>query len=182
MFWNNVKIALRNLRKNKVFALVNILGLALGLTIYVFGGLIVKYERTQNAARIYTIGSTAAPDLNVGIDKFNATFTTIGPIIAAELQDVDAVARSVNRGFLLASGSESFYEDVSFADTRMSHSRTPRCSKYSTSITSTAIQLHWRIHLAWYSQSRPQSSILVAPMSLARPLHSTMNSTFASQL
>ncbi len=121
MFWNNVKIALRNLRKNKVFALVNILGLALGLTIYVFGGLIVKYERThdmffENAARIYTIGSTAAPDLNVGIDKFNATFTTIGPIIAAELQDVDAVARSVNRGFLLASGSESFYEDVSFAD------------------------------------------------------------------
>ena len=41
MFWNNVKIALRNLRMNYVFALVNILGLALGLTIYVFGGLLI---------------------------------------------------------------------------------------------------------------------------------------------
>src|SRR6056300_1683181 len=91
MFWNNVKIALRNLRKNKVFALVNILGLALGLTIYVFGGLLVKYESThdmffENAANIYTIGSIAAPDLDVGIDRFNATFTTVGPIIEAELQ------------------------------------------------------------------------------------------------
>ena len=121
MFWNNVKIALRNLRKNKMFALVNILGLAIGLTIYLFGGLLVKYESThdmffENASRIYTIGSIAAPDLNVGLDKFNATFTTVGPIIEAELQDVDAVARTVNQGFLLASGSESFYEGVSFAD------------------------------------------------------------------
>ena len=121
MFLNNVKIALRNLRKNKMFALVNILGLAIGLTIYLFGGLLVKYESThdmffENASRIYTIGSIAAPDLNVGLDKFNATFTTVGPIIEAELQDVDAVARTVNQGFLLASGSESFYEGVSFAD------------------------------------------------------------------
>jgi putative ABC transport system permease protein len=88
MFLNNVRIALRNLRKNKVFALVNILGLALGLTIYVFGGLLVKYERThdmffENASRTYTIGSIAAPDLDVGIDQMNATFTTVGPIISA---------------------------------------------------------------------------------------------------
>ena len=45
MFWNNVKIALRNLRKNKGFAAINITGLAIGLTVYVFGGLIVEYER-----------------------------------------------------------------------------------------------------------------------------------------
>jgi putative ABC transport system permease protein len=121
MFWNNVKIALRNLRKNKVFALVNILGLAIGLTIYVFGGLLVKYESThdmffENAERIYTVGATAAPDLNVGIDNFNSTFSAVGPIIEAELQDVEAVARTINMGFLLAAGEESFYEGITFAD------------------------------------------------------------------
>ena len=121
MFWNNVKIALRNLRKNKVFAAVNIFGLALGLTIYVFGGLLVKYEKThdmffENVSRIYTIGSIAAPDLNVGIDNFNATFPAVGPIIEAELQDADAVARTITRGFLLTAGPESFYEQISFAD------------------------------------------------------------------
>ena len=121
MFWNNVKIALRNLRKNKVFALVNILGLALGLTIYVFGGLLVKYENThdmffENAANTYTIGSVAAPDLNVGVERFNATFTTVGPIIEAELQDVQKVARTVPTEFLLSVGDKSFYESVNFSD------------------------------------------------------------------
>ena len=121
MFWNNVKIALRNLRKNKAFAAINISGLALGLTVYVFGGLLVNYERThdlffENAPRVYTLGSTAAPDLNVGVDKMNATFTTIGPIVEAELQDVEAVARTVNREFLLTMGAESFYQDVRFSD------------------------------------------------------------------
>ena len=97
MFWNHVKVALRNLRKNKLFATINILGLAIGLTVYVFGGLLVTYERThdmffENAERIYTIGSTAAPGLNVGIDKLNATYSAVGPIIETELrEDVEAV-------------------------------------------------------------------------------------------
>jgi hypothetical protein len=38
MFSNNLKIALRNLRKNKLFAFINIAGLALGMTVYVLGG------------------------------------------------------------------------------------------------------------------------------------------------
>jgi putative ABC transport system permease protein len=121
MFWNNVKIALRNLRKNKVFALVNILGLALGLTIYVFGGLLVKYESThdmffRNSANIYTIGSIAAPDLDVGVDNFNATFSAVGPLIDAELQDVELVARTVTSEYLLSVGDKSFYEGLHFAD------------------------------------------------------------------
>jgi putative ABC transport system permease protein len=121
MFWNHVKVALRNLRKNKLFAAINILGLAIGLTIYVFGGLLVKYEQThdlffENATRIYTIGATAAPGVNVGVDNFNSTFSAVGPIVEAELQDVEAVARTISREFLLSVGSESFYENIQFAD------------------------------------------------------------------
>src|SRR6056300_484219 len=98
MLWNNIIVALRNLRKNKGFAAINISGLALGLTIYVFGNLLVEYEETHdqvfsNVDRIYTIGATAAPELNVGVDKFNATFMAVGPIIKTELRDVEAVAR-----------------------------------------------------------------------------------------
>lgn len=121
MLWNNIIIALRNLRKNTVFAAINISGLALGLTIYVFGGLLVEYERThdaffENTSRIYTLGATAAPDLNVGVDKLNAVFTAVGPIVEAELLDIDAVARTVNREFLLTMGAESFYQGIQFSD------------------------------------------------------------------
>ena len=120
MFWNNVKIALRNIRKNKLFAAINIAGLALGLTIYVFGGLLVNYEKThdaffENSSRIFTIGSVAAPGLNVGIDRMNAAWTTIGPIIEAEIQDVEAVARVKNDEYLLTMGAESFYQSIRFA-------------------------------------------------------------------
>jgi putative ABC transport system permease protein len=121
MLWNNIMIALRNLRKNKAFAAINISGLALGLTIYIFGGLLVEYENTHdqsyaNVNRIYTIGSTANPELNVGVDKFNSTFMAVAPIIKAELSDIDAVARTRNREYLLTSGAESYYEGLRFAD------------------------------------------------------------------
>ncbi len=121
MIWNNVKIALRNLRKNRLFALINILGLAIGLTIFVFGGLLIRYEQTHdsfflNAGRTYTVGSIAAPELNVGVDQFNVVWSAIGPIIEAELGDVDAVARTILSEYLLRTGEESFYHQVRFAD------------------------------------------------------------------
>ena len=121
MLWNNIIIALRNLRKNKAFAAINISGLAIGLTIYVFGGLLIEYESTHdrsfaNVDRIYTVGGTAAPDLNVGVSKFNSTFMAVGPLIKAELTDIDAVARTRNQEYLLTMGSESYYEALRFAD------------------------------------------------------------------
>jgi len=118
MLWNNIIIALR---KNKALAAINISGLAIGLTIYVFGGLLTEYESThdqmfENVDRIYTIGATAAPELNVGVDKFNSVQMAVGPIIKAELSDIEAVARTRNQEYLLTMGSESFYEGIRFAD------------------------------------------------------------------
>jgi putative ABC transport system permease protein len=121
MLWNNIIIALRNLRKNKSFAAINISGLAIGLTIYVFGGLLVEYENTHdrvftNVDNIYTIGSIAAPELNVGVNNFNATFMAVGPIIETQLPDALAVARTRFEGYLLTVGDQGFYEGLRFAD------------------------------------------------------------------
>ena len=121
MFWNNVKIALRNLRKNKLFAFINIAGLALGMTLYVLGGLIAKYESTHdtffaNSDRTYTLGSHAAPELNVGIDKLNTVFSAVGPIVEAELSDVEAVARTLRYEYLVTMGDNSYYQTILFSD------------------------------------------------------------------
>jgi len=121
MFWNYVKIALRNLRKNKSFAAINITGLAIGMTIYVFGGLIVNYERTHdvffdNYDRTYTIGATASPELNVGVTEFNSVQSAVAPLIETEITDVEAVARTILREFLVTMGPDSFYEQIRFAD------------------------------------------------------------------
>ncbi len=121
MFRNNVKVALRNLRKHKMFALMNILGLAIGLTVFVFGQLLLRYEAThdaffEKASRTYTIGALAAPELNVGVDKINAMFSALAPIVEAELADVEFVARSEVREYLVGRGDESHYQAIRFAD------------------------------------------------------------------
>jgi len=121
MFWNYLKSALRNLRKNKLFAVINIAGLALGLTIYVFGGLLIEYEQThdkffKNADRIYTIGSHAAEGLDVGVDLLGSVFSAVGPIIETELSDVEMVARTEAREFLIKMDAEGFYESIQFTD------------------------------------------------------------------
>jgi putative ABC transport system permease protein len=121
MFWNYLISALRNLRKHKLFAAINIAGLAVGLTVYVFGGLLVEYEQThdlffEKAERTYTIGSTAAEGLDVAVSEMASTFTAVGPIIDAELSDVEMTARIVGREFLIKMGAEGFYQDIRFAD------------------------------------------------------------------
>ncbi|MDH4108390.1 MAG: ABC transporter permease [Gammaproteobacteria bacterium] len=121
MFWNNVKVALRNLQKNKFFATINIAGLAIGLTVFVFGNLLVRYETThdaffEKAARTYTIGSIAAPALNVGIDKFNSVHSALGPLIKTELPDVEYVARTLIWEYLVTMGADSYYQGIRFAD------------------------------------------------------------------
>ncbi len=121
MFWNNLKIAVRNLRKHKGFAAINIIGLAIGLTIYIFGGLLVQYEEThdaffENSSNIYTIGATASPKLNVGIDVMNSTFSAVGPLIDAEIPDVELTSRTIASEYLLSIGAEGFYQTLNFVD------------------------------------------------------------------
>jgi len=121
MFWNYLKSALRNLRKNKLFAVINIAGLSIGLTIYIFGGLLVEYEKThdrffEKSDRTYTIGSYAAEGLDVGISVMGSTYSTVGPIIDVESSDVEMTARTIAREFLIKTGSEGFYQDIRFAD------------------------------------------------------------------
>ncbi len=122
MVLNNFKIAFRNLRKHKLFAAINIIGLALGMAVYVLAGLIARYESNhdaffENSDRIYTLGINAAPGLNVGIDKMNVVNSAVGPILEAEHgEELDAVARTLRYEYLVSRGADGFYERVTFAD------------------------------------------------------------------
>ena len=121
MFWSNVKIAIRNLRKHKGFAAINIFGLAIGLVIFVFGDLLVRYEQTHdvffaNADRIFTVGVIAEPNSELPIDVMNSVQSAAAPIIKAELPDVEATARTIFWEYLVTMGADSFYEELVFAD------------------------------------------------------------------
>ena len=121
MFWSNVKVALRNVRKNKFFATINILGLAIGLTVFVFGSLLVNYEKThdaffKNVGNVYTLGTVVAPELKIGIPKINAVHSTMAPIIKVDLDDVEYVARSMLNEYLIGIRDDRFYQHIRFVD------------------------------------------------------------------
>ena len=62
MFRNYLKVVFRNIRNQKAFSLINILGLALGLAVCMFAIIYIRYELSydryhQNADNIYRITS-----------------------------------------------------------------------------------------------------------------------------
>ena len=121
MFQNYLKIALRTLVKNRVFAVINVLGLAIGLTVYLFGGMIASYEQEHdtmfsNHERTYTIGSLLSPQASIGVKSLDNTYSSLGPLIGADLAEIDTFARTIRRSYLVTTGDKHFHEVVRFAD------------------------------------------------------------------
>lgn len=121
MIKNYITTAFRNLLKNRLYALINVLGLAIGLAIYVFGTVLVDYERSHdqnfsNFDRIYTVTSTFSPTANISFISADSTYLAFGPLMKAGLPEVEHIARIRRDEFLLSIGEDAFYQDIRFAD------------------------------------------------------------------
>ena len=124
MLLNYFKIALRNLSKHRIYAAINIIGLALGLSVFLFGNLLAAYERNHDYMfadrdRIYTAGSLFSPDAEIGVGEIDSMYSAVAPLVRAELDGVEYNARTKHREFLVTVGEDSFYQSVCFADTQL---------------------------------------------------------------
>ncbi|MFA8433342.1 MAG: ABC transporter permease [Marinifilaceae bacterium] len=96
MLWNNLKITLRNLWKNKIFSLINLFGLAIGLAcciiLYLYVADELSYDKhNPNHERIYRLGTSF---------KFNeleltdpSTSPAVGPALVNEFPEVENSVR-----------------------------------------------------------------------------------------
>ena len=121
MFKNYLTIAWRQILKNKLYASINILGLVTGLSVYVFGYLLVAYENShdaffRNVDRVYTAGSVFSPAAQIGVTQNDGIYTGFGPIIEANVTDIEAVARTVRWEFLVSVEDNHYYEHIKFTD------------------------------------------------------------------
>ncbi len=121
MFKNYLLIALRNLKRNRIYSLINICGLAIGLAVFIFAAILTQYEKShdiffENAARIYTLGSVLSPQANYSVKEFDGVYTAIAPLLEAEATDIEATARIVQDEYLLTLGERGFYQKIKFAD------------------------------------------------------------------
>jgi putative ABC transport system permease protein len=99
MFKNYLKIALRNLQKQKLYSLINIAGLAVGLAVCMMIMLYVTHEITYdrfhtNAKRIYKLQA----NVKIGGNTMNLNYMSYasGPLVKQSQPAVDGYMRTLN--------------------------------------------------------------------------------------
>ena len=118
MLKNYLKIALRNLKKHAGYTVINILGLAIGMTCCVLIALYVWDEVTydhfhENADRIYRLRIERYS--SGGESELTSTASApMGPAIAQDFPQVEHVARISSRTYLVEQGDRRFYEEAFF--------------------------------------------------------------------
>ncbi len=127
MLKNYLKIAVRNLLKHKTFSIINIAGLAVGMTaclliiLYVWDELSFE-DQHEKADRIYRLNCEYFLPKNAGSEAYAITGPGVAPLIAKDYPEIESVVRIRNlRDNLIQkpNSSEQFYEDVIFADSTL---------------------------------------------------------------
>src|SRR5262245_9390562 len=103
MIHNLFITAIRNLRKNNFFSFLNILGLAVGMAVFLLIAQYVKFERSyenfiSNNENIYRVSLTAYRN-NELIMASAENYPGVGPALQRELPEVISYARLYNMGY-----------------------------------------------------------------------------------
>ncbi|MHB1687441.1 MAG: ABC transporter permease [Ignavibacteriaceae bacterium] len=118
MLKNYLKIALRNIFKNKVYSLINIIGFSIGIAVCLLIFLYIQYELSydkfnKNYRNIYR----AVVYLNSGVNSFPMAVTP--PALAASLKEIPGIKTTArisveNKNVVVRHNNISFNEDKFF--------------------------------------------------------------------
>lgn len=135
MLKNYLKIAFRNIRKQKLYALINILGLTLGITCCIIIYLFIQDEYSfdtfhENAQNLYRVeeASYSVPKSEIeptpfydtrspeGVRKSPWLPLPLGPALRERLPEIEHFVRIDNHSLLVRRGNQSFEQDVQFVE------------------------------------------------------------------
>ncbi len=119
MFKSYLNIALRNIRKHKVYSFINIAGLAIGVAACLLLILWVQdelsYDRHhQNTGLIYRVVSQYEAEGRV--NRFAYTPAPLGPALVNEFPEIEKAVRFGRNGFVVSYRNMRFVERVYFSD------------------------------------------------------------------
>lgn len=135
MIKNYLKIAFRNIRKQKLYALINIMGLALGIACCIIIYLFIQDEYSfdkfhESADAIYRVEEirytepksaieptpffdTRSPE---GIRKSPWLPLPLGPTLSDRLPEIEEFVRTDSQSLLVRNGDKSFEQEILFAE------------------------------------------------------------------
>lgn len=117
MIRNYFKIAYRNLLKNKVFSVVNISGLAIGMAACFFIFEYVHFESSydrfhKNAANIYRVNISFGGSFS-NLPGMSTNHPALGPAMKADFPEVTGFARLVSPAIFIPASTMSYTDDKS---------------------------------------------------------------------
>ncbi len=117
MIYNYIKIALRNLNRNRVYSLINIAGLSIGLAccmlIILYNKDEVSYDRFhKNAANIYRITTQQLDSTGKLSSTSGITGMMPGPVFKREVPEVKEFVRMADDRVTVKVGTEVFEQQV----------------------------------------------------------------------
>jgi len=133
MLWNSLKIAFRQIRKNRLYAVINISGLTLGIASCLLIGVYILHEFSYdrfhtNARRIVRV----TMDYNAGdaATKVATTGTKVGPQFKRAFPEIEAYARTFKYTRVVT------YEHNVFEESNFLYADAPFFSMFSFPLTS----------------------------------------------
>jgi len=122
MFFNNLKIVFRNIKKNKVYSFINIAGLSVGIACFILISLQVEDELSydqfhEKADRIYRV----VYEINRPGSLSNTAMTPapLGPALLNDYPEVKNFTRLSFQDVFMLHGDKRFYEELCYADSRL---------------------------------------------------------------
>ncbi|WP_031525979.1 ABC transporter permease [Dyadobacter crusticola] len=119
MLRNYLKIAIRNLTRNKVFSGINIAGLSLGLTCCMLIVLYTKDEVSfdqfqEHKSQLYRVKVTMADERETR--TIGSTNAVHGPAFKEQISEIKEIVRMQSNAFVVKKGENLMNENVLFAD------------------------------------------------------------------
>ncbi|MFK7814592.1 MAG: ABC transporter permease [Maribacter sp.] len=121
MFKNYLKIAWRNLIKNKAYLIINLSGLTVALTCFILIALFIQFELSydkhhQKSDRTYRIVQQQKGNEYQGTDMFAVAPLPLGEALLQDFPDVETVTNLNIGGALLINNDNSFVQQGLYTD------------------------------------------------------------------
>lgn len=115
------KIGFRNLNKHKLFSLINIAGMTLGMTCFILIALYIQYETSydkqhEKADQIYRVSQIQKGNEFRGRDRFALAPMPLAPALKEKFPEVQAATTLQIQEVLFSHNEDVFYESGLFSD------------------------------------------------------------------
>lgn len=121
MLKNYLRVALRSMLRQRIYASINIVGLTIGIVSAILITTFVRYELDFDSdipgiSRVYRVVQRQPGNIYLGSDQFVVTPAPLARTLEAEIPEIETATTLVGRSGLLSHKEDHYYETGLLAD------------------------------------------------------------------